>query len=319
MKAIVCTQYGDPLKVLELKETEMPVLGGNRVLVKVRAASLNMVDLASINGIFLGRLFGTGLFKPKDKHPGTDIAGEVEAVGDAVKRFKPGDEVFGTAPGGCAEFVCAREDRLVLKPGNVSFEEAAAVPVAGITALQALQKGGIDAGKRVVVNGASGGVGTFAIQVARAFGAEVTAVCSTRNLDAARRLGADHVIDYTLEDFTRNGQAYDIILAVNGYHPISHYERSLAPKGACIVVGSSVAQLIQTLLFGRLIAKRSGKRIEFMGVAKLNQRDLEFLGGLLQKKKIKPLIDKSYPLVEAGQAFHYFAAGHARGKVVITV
>ncbi len=220
MKAIVCTRYGPPLDALQLKEVEKPTPMDDQVLVKVQAASINISDLAPIRGAFLARLLGGGLLRPKRTMVGADLAGRVEAVGKNVKQFQPGDEVFGDAPGSFAEYACARQDLLVLKPANVTFEEAAAVGVAAISALQGLRKGQIQPGQKVLVNGASGGVGTFAVQIAKSSGTEVTAVCSPKNLDNARTMGADHVIDYTQEDFTRNGQRYDLILAVNGYHSI---------------------------------------------------------------------------------------------------
>lgn len=319
MKAIVITQYGRPLDVLQLKEVEKPVPTDDEVLVKVYAASVNKKDLAPIRGAFVARLLGTGLLKPKRKIIGDDIAGWVEAVGKNVKQFQPGNEVFGDTSGGFAEFACTREDRLALKPPNVTFEEAAAVPVAAITALQGLRKGQIQPGQKVLVNGASGGVGTFAVQIAKSFGTEVTAVCSTENLAAARAMGADHVIDYTQEDFTKNGQKYDLIIAANGNHSMLDYRRVLSPKGQCVVIGGSLAQIFQALLLGPLISKAGGKKLGFMGIAKLNQKDLVFLKELLETEKVKPVIDRCYPLGETAEAICYLEEGHARGKVVITV
>jgi len=206
-----------------------------------------------------------------------------------------------------------------LKPANVAFEEAAAVPLAAITALQGLRKGQIQPGQKVLINGASGGVGTFAVQIAKAFGAEVTAVCSTRNMDNARSMGADHVIDYTQEDFTKSGQRYDLIIGVNGYHPILHYRRALNPKGVYVMVGGSMAQLFQAMLLGPLISLVGSKKMGFMGIARLNQKDLVFLKELLEAGKIKQVIDRRYPLSEVAEAFRYFEEGHAKGKIVITV
>jgi NADPH:quinone reductase-like Zn-dependent oxidoreductase len=319
MKAIVCTKYGPPSDVLMLKEVEKPTPTDNQVLVKVHAASVNKKDLAPVRGAFVARLLGTGLLKPKRTILGDDIAGRVEAVGKNVKQFQPGDEVFGDTSGGFAEYACAREDLLALKPTNVTFEEAAAVPVAAITALQALRKGQIQPGQRVLVNGASGGVGTFTVQIAKSFGAEVTAVCSTKHLDTARSIGADHVIDYTQADFTKNGQQYDLIIAANGYHSILDYRRALNPQGMCVVLGGSLAQIFQALLLGPLISKTGTKKLGFMGIAKLNQQDLVLVKELLETGKVKLVIDRRYPLRETAEAIRYLEEGHARGKVVITL
>jgi NADPH:quinone reductase-like Zn-dependent oxidoreductase len=319
MKAIVCTKYGAPLDVLQFKEVDKPTPTDDQVLVKVHAASVNKADLAPVRGVFVARLLGTGLLKPKLKILGSDSAGRVEAVGKNVKQFQPGHQVFGYATGSFAEYACAREDLLVLKPTHVTFEESAAVPIAAITALQGLRKGQIQPGQRVLVNGASGGVGTFAVQIAKSFGAKVTAVCSTKKLDNACSMGADHVIDYTQEDFTRNGQSYDLIFAANGHHSILDYRRALSPTGICVVVGGSLAQIFQALLLGPLISKAGGKKIGFMGIAKRNQKDLVFLKELLEAGKVKPLIDRRYPLSETAKAIQYLEEGHAQGKVVITV
>jgi NADPH:quinone reductase-like Zn-dependent oxidoreductase len=307
------------LDVLQFKEVDKPTPTDDQVLVKVHAASVNKADLAPVRGVFVARLLGTGLLKPKLKILGSDSAGRVEAVGKNVKQFQPGHQVFGYATGSFAEYACAREDLLVLKPTHVTFEESAAVPIAAITALQGLRKGQIQPGQRVLVNGASGGVGTFAVQIAKSFGAKVTAVCSTKNLDNARSMGADHVIDYTQEDFTRNGQSYDLIFAANGHHSILDYRRALSPTGICVVVGGSLAQIFQALLLGPLISKAGGKKIGFMGIAKRNQKDLVFLKELLEAGKVKPLIDRRYPLSETAKAIQYLEEGHAQGKVVITV
>src|SRR3989454_8673803 len=239
MKAIVCTQYGSP-DVLRLKEVEKPAPKEDEVLVTIHAASANPLDWHLMRGSPFRARLGGGLRKPKDPRLGVDIAGRVEAVGNNVTQFQPGNEVFGTLKGGFAEYACAREDRLALKPANNSFEEAAAAPVVAFTALQGLRdKGKIQPGQKVLVNGASGGVGTFAVQIAKSFGTEVTGVCSTRNLDMVRSIGADHVIDYTREDFTKSGQRYDLILAVNGYHSISAYKRALHPEGVYVMTGGS--------------------------------------------------------------------------------
>jgi NADPH:quinone reductase-like Zn-dependent oxidoreductase len=318
MKAIVCTEYGHPLDVVRLTEVEKPTPTDDQVLLKVHAASINISDLAPIRGVFLARLLGTGLLRPKRTMVGADIAGRVEAVGKNVKQFRPGDEVFGDASGALAEYACAREDLLTLKPTNVTFVGAAAVGVAATSALQGLRAGQIQPGQKVLVNGASGGVGTFAVQIAKSFGTEVTAVCSTRNLDNARSMGADHVIDYTQEDFTKSGQRYDLIIAVNGYHSMLGYRRALSPGGICVVLGGALAQVFQALLLGALISKTGSRKIRFMGIAKLNQKDLVFLKELLEAGKIKPMIDRRYPLSETAAAMQHLDEGHARGKVVIT-
>lgn len=319
MQAIVITKYGPPLEVLQLKQVEKPAPTHNQVLVKVHAASVNKKDLAPVRGALVARLLGTGLLEPKRKLLGDDIAGRVEAVGKNVKQFQPGDEVFGDALGAFAEYACAGEDWLALKPANVTFEDAATVPIAALTALQGLRAGQIQPGQKVLINGASGGVGTFAVQIAKSFGTEVTAVCSTGNLDTARWMGADHVIDYTQEDFTQNGQRYDLIVAANGDCSILGYRRALSPKGICVVLGGSLAQIFQALLVGPFISKIGSKKLGFMGIAKLNQKDLVFLKELLEAGKIKPVIDRRYPLSETAEAIRYLEEGHARGKVVITV
>jgi NADPH:quinone reductase-like Zn-dependent oxidoreductase len=323
MKAILCARYGSP-EVLQLKEVEKPAPADGYVLVEIHAASANPVDWHSMKG-GLTRVFGGGLRKPKDPRLGTDIAGRVEAVGTNVTQFKPGDDVFGACAGGFAEYGTARERNLALKPANRSFEEAAAVPVAAITALQGLRdKGQIHAGQKVLVNGASGGVGTFAVQIAKSFGTEVTGVCSPQNLDTARSIGADHVIDYTREDFTRNGQRYDLIYDVVGNHSISEYKRVLNPNGTCVIAGIgfpslSVPRLLGLLILGPLRSKFGDKKVGFMGVAKLNGKDLVYLKELLEAGKVVPVIDRRYPLSETAEAMRYLGEGHARGKVVITV
>ena len=318
MKAILQTKYGPP-EVLQLKEVEKPTPTENQVLVKVHAASVNALEWRpfTMTPIFV-RLMG-GLLKPKDPKLGTDIAGRVEAVGSNVTEFRPGDEVFGVAPGAFAEYVCNGASKFALKPANVSFEAAATVPVAAFTALQGLRdRGQIQPGQKVLIDGASGGVGTFAVQLAKSFGAEVTAVCSPRNLDMARSIGADHVIDYTREDFTKNGQRYDLILAVNGYHPILDYRRALSPGGICVVLGGSMVQVLQGLLLGPLVSRIGGRKMGFM-LAHTNQKDLVFMRELLEAGKVVPVIDRCYPLSEVPQALRYLVDEHARGKVVITV
>jgi NADPH:quinone reductase-like Zn-dependent oxidoreductase len=319
MKAIVYTEYGSP-DVLQLKEVEKPTPSDDEVLVKIHAASVNYGDWAALIGSpFLVRLMN-GPIRPRNKILGDDIAGRVEAVGRNVKQFQPGDEVFGFSHfGAFAEYRCVTEDYLALKPGNMSFEEGAAVPIAAITALQGLRdKGQIQAGQKVLINGASGGVGTFAVQIAKSFGTEVTGVCSTSKLDMVRSIGADQVIDYTQEDFTISGQRYNLILAVGGYHPISDYRRALSPEGIYVCAGGSMAQYSQALLLGPLISMMGRKK---MGVVFPipNQKDLAFLMGLFAAGEVVPVIDRRYTLSEVAEALAYFGEGRARGKIVITV
>jgi NADPH:quinone reductase-like Zn-dependent oxidoreductase len=320
MKAIVLTKYGSP-DVLQFEEVEKPTPNDNQVLVRVHAASANPLDWHEMRGEpFIAR-FTTGLRKPKTSKVGADVAGKVEAVGRNVTQFKPGDEVFGGCNGSFAEFVCAREDRLALKPTNLSFEEAAAIPVAAITALQGLRdKGQIRTGQKVLVNGASGGVGTFAVQIAKSYGTEVTGVCSTRNLDMVHKIGADHVIDYTQEDFTKKGERYDLINDAVGNRSVSDYKRALKPGGTCAVAGfSSMPRLFEHAVVGPLRSKTGNKKVGLMGMAKLNQRDLEFLKELVETGKVTPVIDRRFPLSETAKAIRYLKRGHAQGKVVITV
>lgn len=291
MKAIVYNKYGSP-DVLKLKEVEKPVPKDGEVLVKVHASSVNKGNLLLLEGKpFLARLV-YGLLKPKYTIPGGDIAGRVEAVGKNVKQFKLGDEVFGDLVecgfGGYAEYVSVPENALALKPANLSFEEAAAVPMAAVTALQGLQnKGKLQSGQKVLIYGASGGIGTFAVQIAKSFGAEVTAVCSTRNLDIARSIGADHVIDYTKEDFTKKEQRYDLILAANGYQPISAYERALSPNGIYVMSGGSMAQMSQAMLLGPWISMTGNKKMGNF-LHRPNQKDLVFVKELIEAGKVKP-------------------------------
>src|SRR5438445_1261567 len=324
MRAIVYHTYGSP-DVLKLEEVQKPVPQDDEVLVKVHATSVNAGDWHLLRAKpFLMRLMGYGLLKPKNTILGSDIAGRVEAVGRNVKQFQSGDEVFGNTAkygfGGFAEYVSVPENALALKPTNISFEEAAAVPLAAVTALQGLRaKGQIQPGQKVLIYGASGGIGTFAVQLAKSFGAEVTGVCSTRNVDMVRSIGADHVIDYTQEDFTKNGQRYDFIFAVNGYHSIFDYKRALSPKGVYVMIGGSNAHLFQAMLLGPLISMTGRQKMGSMGVAKPNQKDLVFMKELLEAGKVVPVIDRRYPLRETAEALRYLEKGHAKGKVVITV
>jgi NADPH:quinone reductase-like Zn-dependent oxidoreductase len=323
MKAIVYTEYGSA-DVLQFKEVDKPAPAEDEVLVKIHAASVNAADWRLMRADpFLARLF-TGLLKPtRFQTLGADIAGRVEAVGKNVRQFQPGDEVFGDMAennfGGFAEYKCARESDLVLMPINLSFEEAAAVPLAALTALHGLRdKGQIQPGQKVLICGASGGVGTFAVQLAKYFETEVTAVCSTGKANMARALGADHVIDYTQEDFTRCGRRYDLILAVNGNRSIFDYQRALSPSGIYVMAGGKPAQLFQALLLGPLISMFG---MQTMGAltSTPNQKDLLFLKELLESGKLKPVIDRCYPLSDVPLAIRYVEAGHANGKVVITV
>ncbi len=318
MKAIVHTQYGPP-DVLQFTDVAKPTAKDDEVLIKLYAASVNPLDWHFMRGDV--RLM-TGLLTPRHKILGVDIAGRVEAVGRQVKQFQPGDEVFGVtgfAGGGFAEYACAPEDKLALKPANSSFEDAAAVPIAAITALRGLRdKGRIQRGHKVLVDGASGGVGTFAVQIAKSFGAEVTAVCSTRNVDTARSIGADHVIGYTREDFTQSGQRYDLILAANAYHSIFDCRRALSQNGIYVMAGGGGAQILQAMLLGPLLSLIGSKKMRFF-IANMNKKDLVFLKDLLEAGKVVPVIDRRYPLSDAAEALRYLEEGHAQGKVVITV
>ncbi len=320
MKAILYTHYGSP-DVIQFKEVAKPTPEDNKILVKVYAASVNPLDWHFMRGSpFIARL-GNGLRKPKNPRLGADFAGRVEAVGNNVTQFQPGDEVFGASTGAFAEYICVAENEVALKPANLSFEEAAAVPVAATTALQGLRDTGqIHSGQKVLVNGASGGVGTFAVQIAKSFGTEVTGVCSTRNLDMVRSIGADHAIDYTREDFTRNGQHYDLIYDAVGNRSVTDYRRALNPDGICAVAGfSSLSRLFQHMVLGPLRSKIGSKKVGLMGTAKINQKDLVYLKGLLEAGKVAPVIDRRYSLDEVPEAIRYLEEGHARGKVVITI
>ncbi len=321
MQAIVYHNYGSP-DVLKLEEVQKPVPQDNEVLVKVIAASTAAGDWHLLRADpFLVRLM-SGLLKPKYKILGSDVAGRVEAVGRNVTQFQPGDEVFGDLSqcgfGAFAEYVCAREDALALKPANCSFEEAATVPVSAVTALQGLRAGQIQPGKQVLISGASGGVGTFAVQIAKAFGAEVTAVCSTSKMAMVRALGADHVIDYTQADFTQNGQRYDLILAANGYRPLSAYQRALSPQGRYVMTGGATAQMFEAMLLGPWRSKKGGQKLGNI-LARPSQKDLIFMKELLEAGKVTPVIDRRYPLGDVADAIQYVEAGHATGKVVITI
>jgi NADPH:quinone reductase-like Zn-dependent oxidoreductase len=324
LNAIVTTKYGPPPEVLQLREVATPEPTDTEVLIKLYASSVNPLDGFTIRGpLFFFPKLGK-LLKPKHKIAGADFAGRVESVGRDIKRFRPGDEVFGASfrgkgLGGFAEYVCAREDSLAAKPSNLSFEEAAAVPVAAITALQGLRdQGQIQRGHKVLIDGASGGVGTFAVQIAKSFGAEVTAVCSPRNVERARAIGADHVIDYTREDFTLSGLRYDLILGVNAHHSVFDYRRALSSVGIFVMVGGGVARILQAMSVGPLLSWIGNKKMRFF-VAKINGRDLLLLKDLLEAGKVVPVIDRRYPLGEVAEALRYREEGHAQGKVVITI
>ncbi len=311
MKAVVYDKKGSPEKLI-YRDVEKPVPNEDEVLIKIIAVSLNAADYRSMRmGIM-----------PKRRIFGADVAGRVELVGNNIRQFKPGDEVIGDLAvygfGGFAQYAAVPEKALILKPAKISFEEAAALPMAGMTALQALRdKGNIQKGQKVLIVGSGGGVGTFAVQLAKYFGAEVTAVCSTKNAGQAGSLGADYVIDYTKEDFTRSGRRYDLILAVNGNYPLSAYKRTLNRNGIYVMVGGALRQVFKSLLFGRLMSF-GPKKMRFLS-ARSNRKDLEFIAKLVEDGRIKPVIEKRYPLEKTADAMRYLAEGHARGKVVINV
>jgi NADPH:quinone reductase-like Zn-dependent oxidoreductase len=321
MKAIVRDRYGPP-EVVELREVDKPVPADDEVLVRVRAASLNALDWYTLTGTpWIARPM-TGLRGPKDNRLGVDYAGKDEAVGKDVTEFRPDDEVFGGKDGALAEYHCIRAEKGVLaKPANLTFEQAATVPVAALTALQGLRdKGGVRPGHKVLINGASGGVGTFAVQIAKALGAEVTAVCSTGNVETARSLGADHVVDYTNEDFTRSGRRYDVLLDVAGSRSWSAYKRVLEPEGKVVIVGGPKSRLLGPLghIAQVLLASRLSKQKAVFFVAKLEKADLAVLRDLLQAD-VTPVIDRQYELRETAEALRYLGKGHAKSKIVITV
>jgi NADPH:quinone reductase-like Zn-dependent oxidoreductase len=326
MKAIINCDYG--LAHLKLENVEKPVPNDDQILVRVRAASVNPYDWHFIEGTpKIIRLMGVGLRKPKDTRVGVDFAGTVEAVGKNVTQFKPGDDVFGGRGGAFAEYVCRRaEGAVALKPANITFEQAASVNIAGITALQGLRdKGKVQPGQKVLINGASGGVGTFAVQIAKSYGADVTGVCSTRNVDLVRSLGADHVIDYTKEDFTKSGQKYEVILDNVGVgHSLSEFRRILTPNGKYVLIGGGganeqgflggLARALKALVFSKFVNQEMG-----MMMADANQKDLTILGDMMQSGTLKPVIDRTYKLDQVPEAIRYLEEGHARGKVIISV
>jgi NADPH:quinone reductase-like Zn-dependent oxidoreductase len=322
MKAIVYHHYGSP-DVLKLEEVAKPLPQEGQVLVKVHAAATAAGDWHLLRGEpFIARLM-VGLFKPKYKILGADVAGQVEAVGRNVTHFQPGDEVYGdlsnTGFGAFADYVAASEQAFALKPSNLTFAEAAAVPVSALTALQALRDNGkLQPGQAVLINGASGGVGTFAVQIAKALGGVVTAVCSTGKVEMVRALGADHVLDYSKDDFTQSGKTYDLVVAVNGYHPLRDYQRALKPQGRYVMVGGTTAQMFEAMLLGPLRSKKAGQQLGAM-LAKPNRQDLQVLKELIEAGKVKPVLDRCFPLAGVPDAIRYVEAGHARGKVIIEV
>jgi len=321
LKAIMRTKYGSP-DVLELLDTNKPDPTDNQVLLRVHAAAVNPLDWHVLRGEpFLVRLMGFGLLKPKHQILGADMAGRVEAVGKNVTQFKPGDEVFGSSMGGFAEYARVGEDKLVLKPEAITFEQAAAVPVAGITALQGLRDHGrIQAGHHVLINGASGGVGSFAVQIAKAMGAHVTGVCSGRNLEMVRSIGADQVIDYTEEEFWQSGKEYDLILDNAAFQSISKSLHALKATGVYVLVGgsSSIASILGSLILNPLISRMKGRKLVSF-IANVNQQDLAVLKELLETGKVVPVVDRKYSLGETPEAIRHVEEGHTRGKVVVTV
>lgn len=324
MKALVYTRYGPP-DVLQLKDVEKPVPDDDQVLVKVHAASINKADWYLLTGKpLMVRLDPGGPFIPKNAILGGDIAGVVEAVGRNISQFQPGDEVYGdlsdAGMGGFAEYAMAPESLFATKPGNLSFEEAAAVPSAGITALQGIRAAGeIQPGQKVLVEGASGGVGTYALQIARSQGAEVTAVCSTGKMDLVRSIGADHVIDYSREDFTCSGQQYDFIIGVHAAHSLSDYRRVLTPTGTYVNIGGRISNIFAAMVLGPMKSKEGGQQIKGMGSTVINRDDLVLMKELIEAGKVAPVLDRVYSLEDGQEAFRYFGAGKAVGKVVVTM
>ena len=323
MKAIVQDEYGSP-EVLRVGEIDRPKVAEGEVLIRVQAAGVDPGVWHLMTGLpYLVRILGYGLRAPKHRVPGNDFSGRVETVGKEVTQFQPGDEVFGFCQGCYAEYACARADKIVAKPANLDFEQAAAVPTSAITALQGLRdKGEVAAGQRVLIIGASGGVGSFAVQLAKVFGAEVTGVCSKAKVDLVRSLGADHVVDYTREDIAQTGERYDVILDAAGNRSLAHLRRALTPKGTLVIVGgeeggkwlAGTDRQLRAALLSPLVSQRFRSF-----VASASQEDLEFLKGLLESGEVTPVIDRTYPLAEAPEAIRYLMGGHARGKLVLIV
>jgi NADPH:quinone reductase-like Zn-dependent oxidoreductase len=321
VKAIVIRKYGSP-DVLEVQEVDKPVAKDDELVVRVHALSMNPLDWHMMRGWPLIMRTQMGLRRPKNDRLGTDFAGRVESIGANVKDFKPGDEVFGQPWRSCAEYVCATESALVGKPANLTLEQASAVPVAGVTALQGLRdRGRIQPGQKVLIDGASGGVGTFAVQIARSFGTEVTGVCSTGNVEMVRGLGADRVIDYTKEDFTRGAARYDLILDNTGKRSLTSLRRALVPNGTLVLIGGGDGHWFAPLprwLLAKVLSRFVGQRL-VTHVAATNRADLLVLKGLIESGKVTPVIDRTYPFGDTSAALRYLEAGHARGKVVVTV
>ena len=323
MKAIRYCEYGSP-DVLKVAEVEKPVPNENELQVRVRAASLNFIDVGLVRGPWVLRLL-SGLRKPKFTGFGLDFAGVVEAVGKNVTEFKPGDEVFGGKLGSVAEYICVRQERVALKPANVTFEQAGAVKHAGLTALQGLRTGKIHAGQKVLINGASGGVGTFALQIAKAFNTEVTAVVSTRNVEIARKLGADHVIDYTKEDFSKGVERYNLLFDNVQNHSMAERRRVLTSDGICVLAGIGSAGPIRPQLariargLGAALWSRFTDHKFAQYTTTMNQADLKFLGDLMAEGKVTPFVEKTYPFRETAEALRYFEQNHARGKIVVAI
>lgn len=320
MKAVVYRSYGSP-DVLKIEEVEKPVVSEDGVLVRVYASSVNPAEWYSVVGLLIARV-PSGLFKPKDPRLGADFAGVVEAVGSQVTDFKPGDEVYGGRSGAFAEYVNVR-NAVARKPANISFEQAAAVPTAAITALQGLRDHGkIQAGQKVLINGAAGGVGTFAVQIAKAFGAEVTGVCSAKNVELIRSLGADHVIDYTKEDFTQSGQRYDLLLDIAGSHTWKEYKRVLSPTANFVIVGGPKGNLVigplSHILKIKLTAFGASQKVSFF-IAQFTRKDLAILRDMIETGQVKPVVDRTYPLHEAAEAMRYLGTGHAKAKIVLKI
>lgn len=323
MKAITYLNYGTP-EVLKLSEVEKPIPKDHEVLVKIHAASVNPLDWHFMRGTPKLMRLSSGWSKPKHPFLGADLAGIVESVGSKVANFRPGDAVFGDVSmsrlGSLAEYACAAEECLVIKPNHLTFEEAASIPVAGITALQAIKKGKLIAGQQVLINGAAGGVGLFTVQIAKSYGAEVTAVCSAKNKELVLSCGADHVIDYSKTDFSKAGKKYDLIIDNVGNRELSAYFNALSPKGKCIIVGyTSPRLLIQHMLVGPFQSLFRTNKILSLGTAQFNTADLEHLKQLTETGKLKPIIDRKYALSETADAIQYLETGHARAKVVILV
>ena len=320
MKAAVYKSYGQP-EVLKIEEVEKPAPKDDEVLVKIRASSVNPAEWYSMTGLFIARL-GSGLFKPKDTRLGVDYAGVVEAVGRDVTQFKPGDEVYGARSGAFAEYVCVK-NHIYPKPANITFEQAGSVGIAAMTALQGLRDhGNLQPGQKVLINGASGGVGTFAVQIAKALGAEVTAVCSPRNVEMIRSLGADHVIDYTKEDFTRNGQRYDLLLEVAGTRSWREYKRALNPQARFVIVGAPksnpVIGPLSYVIKIRLGSLRASQKVIFF-ITSFKREDFMLLNEMFERGQVKPVVERAYPLGEISEAMRHLGTGHAKGKIVVTM